>query len=148
MLQFCVLIMANDLYVVIIYTYIYVACSCFTCLISSYFLWKGSMMTLVICFRKEMSAYYLEHASVDHIHNHFDLFEAEARRLLDLGLAIPAYFSLLYSTFMPCNKFRNLLFFWGCSWHTSPYFSVMLGMISFWRHLMPSMFWILEDLLG
>ncbi|XP_042029328.1 glycine--tRNA ligase, chloroplastic/mitochondrial 2-like isoform X1 [Salvia splendens] len=41
--------------------------------------------------RKEMSAYYLEHASVDHIHSHFDQFEAEARRLLDLGVAIPAY---------------------------------------------------------
>lgn len=37
-----------------------------------------------------MSAYNLEHASVDHIHSHFDLFEAEARRLLELGLAIPA----------------------------------------------------------
>ncbi|KAL0429137.1 UNVERIFIED_CONTAM: Glycine--tRNA ligase, chloroplastic/mitochondrial 2, partial [Sesamum radiatum] len=44
---------------------------------------------------KEMSAYYLEHASVDDIHNHFDLFEAEARRLLDSGLAIPAYDQLL-----------------------------------------------------
>ncbi|XP_055817568.1 glycine--tRNA ligase, chloroplastic/mitochondrial 2 isoform X2 [Solanum dulcamara] len=44
---------------------------------------------------KEMSAYYLEHASVDHIQKHFDLFEAEARRLLDLGLAIPAYDQLL-----------------------------------------------------
>ncbi|KAL8500437.1 hypothetical protein ACS0TY_020147 [Phlomoides rotata] len=44
---------------------------------------------------KEMSAYYLEHASVDDIHNHFDLFEAEARRLLDLGLAIPAYDQVL-----------------------------------------------------
>ncbi|KAL6494135.1 Glycine--tRNA ligase, chloroplastic/mitochondrial 2 [Orobanche gracilis] len=44
---------------------------------------------------KEMSAYYLEHASVNHIHNQFDLFEAEARRLLDLGLAIPAYDQLL-----------------------------------------------------
>ncbi|XP_011089243.1 glycine--tRNA ligase, chloroplastic/mitochondrial 2 isoform X1 [Sesamum indicum] len=44
---------------------------------------------------KEMSAYYLEHASVDHIHNHFDLFETEARRLLDSGLAIPAYDQLL-----------------------------------------------------
>ncbi|KAG6393352.1 hypothetical protein SASPL_147591 [Salvia splendens] len=44
---------------------------------------------------KEMSAYYLEHASVDHIHSHFDQFEAEARRLLDLGLAIPAYDQLL-----------------------------------------------------
>ncbi|PIN18601.1 Glycine--tRNA ligase [Handroanthus impetiginosus] len=44
---------------------------------------------------KEMSAYYLEHASVDHIHKHFDLFEAEARRLLESGLAIPAYDQLL-----------------------------------------------------
>lgn len=49
-----------------------------------------------------MSAYYLEHASVDHIHSHFDQFEAEARRLLDLGLAIPAYFSLLHPTFLQC----------------------------------------------
>ena len=37
-----------------------------------------------------MSAYYLEHASVDHIQKHFDFFEAEAHSLLDLGLAIPA----------------------------------------------------------
>ncbi|KAI3796619.1 hypothetical protein L1987_39297 [Smallanthus sonchifolius] len=44
---------------------------------------------------KEMSAYYLEHASVDHIQKHFDYFEAEARALLDLGLAIPAYDQLL-----------------------------------------------------
>ncbi|CAK9149389.1 unnamed protein product [Ilex paraguariensis] len=44
---------------------------------------------------KEMSAYYLEHASVDHIQKHFDFFEAEARSLLGLGLAIPAYDQLL-----------------------------------------------------
>ncbi|XP_059633828.1 glycine--tRNA ligase, chloroplastic/mitochondrial 2 isoform X2 [Cornus florida] len=44
---------------------------------------------------KEMSAYYLEHASVDHIKKHFDYFEEEARSLLDLGLAIPAYDQLL-----------------------------------------------------
>ncbi|KAL8227954.1 hypothetical protein R6Q57_015538 [Mikania cordata] len=44
---------------------------------------------------KEMSAYYLEHASVDHIQKHFDFFEAEACALLDLGLAIPAYDQLL-----------------------------------------------------
>ncbi|KAM7512185.1 hypothetical protein LguiB_011060 [Lonicera macranthoides] len=44
---------------------------------------------------KEMSAYNLEHASVNHIQKHFDLFEAEARSLLDLGLAIPAYDQLL-----------------------------------------------------
>lgn len=44
---------------------------------------------------KEMSAYYLEHASVDHIKKHFDFFEAESRSLLDLGLAIPAYDQLL-----------------------------------------------------
>ncbi|KAA8515843.1 hypothetical protein F0562_019022, partial [Nyssa sinensis] len=44
---------------------------------------------------KEMSAYYLEHASVDHIQKHFNFFEEEARSLLDLGLAIPAYDQLL-----------------------------------------------------
>ncbi|KAK2975425.1 hypothetical protein RJ640_007344 [Escallonia rubra] len=44
---------------------------------------------------KEMSAYYLEHANVDHIQKHFNLSEAEARSLLDLGLAIPAYDQLL-----------------------------------------------------
>ncbi|KAJ0439139.1 putative glycine--tRNA ligase [Helianthus annuus] len=45
--------------------------------------------------KTKMSAYYLEHASVDHIQKHFDFFEAEARALLDLGLAIPAYDQLL-----------------------------------------------------
>ncbi|XP_031397010.1 glycine--tRNA ligase, chloroplastic/mitochondrial 2 isoform X1 [Punica granatum] len=44
---------------------------------------------------KEMSAYYLEHASVDHVQKHFDLFEEEARSLLALGLPIPAYDQLL-----------------------------------------------------
>ncbi|OIW00986.1 hypothetical protein TanjilG_16235 [Lupinus angustifolius] len=44
---------------------------------------------------KEMSAYYLEHASVDHIQKHFDFFEEEARSLLSSGLAIPAYDQLL-----------------------------------------------------
>lgn len=38
-----------------------------------------------------MSAYYLEHASVEHVQKHFDFFEEEARWLLSLGLAIPAY---------------------------------------------------------
>lgn len=38
-----------------------------------------------------MSAYYLEHASIDHIQKHFDFFEEESRSLLTLGLAIPAY---------------------------------------------------------
>jgi glycyl-tRNA synthetase len=42
-------------------------------------------------FRKEMSAYYLEHADVSHIQKHFDNFEEEARSLLSLGLPIPAY---------------------------------------------------------
>ncbi|KAL5134483.1 Glycine--tRNA ligase, chloroplastic/mitochondrial 2 [Glycine soja] len=41
---------------------------------------------------KEMSAYYLEHASVDHVQKHFDFFEEEARSLLSSGLAIPAGF--------------------------------------------------------
>ncbi|XP_058221718.1 glycine--tRNA ligase, chloroplastic/mitochondrial 2 isoform X1 [Rhododendron vialii] len=44
---------------------------------------------------KEMSGYYLEHASVAHLQKHFDHFEEEARSLLDLGLAIPAYDQLL-----------------------------------------------------
>ncbi|KAK4569205.1 hypothetical protein RGQ29_004560 [Quercus rubra] len=44
---------------------------------------------------KEMSAYYLEHASVHHLQKHFDFFEEEARSLLALGLAIPAYDQLL-----------------------------------------------------
>lgn len=43
-----------------------------------------------ICSRKEMSAYYLEHASVDHLQKHFDFFEEESRSLLASGLAIPA----------------------------------------------------------
>ncbi|PIA34526.1 hypothetical protein AQUCO_03700065v1 [Aquilegia coerulea] len=44
---------------------------------------------------KEMSAYYLEHASVDHLQKHFEFFEQEARSLISLGLAIPAYDQLL-----------------------------------------------------
>ncbi|KAI6692074.1 hypothetical protein NL676_019784 [Syzygium grande] len=44
---------------------------------------------------KEMSSYYLEHASVNHLQKHFDIFEEEARSLLGLGLAIPAYDQLL-----------------------------------------------------
>ncbi|KAK4592657.1 hypothetical protein RGQ29_016976 [Quercus rubra] len=48
-----------------------------------------------IYFLNEMSAYYLEHASVHHLQKHFDFFEEEARSLLALGLAIPAYDQLL-----------------------------------------------------
>ncbi|PRQ57408.1 putative glycine--tRNA ligase [Rosa chinensis] len=44
---------------------------------------------------KEMSAYYLEHAGVNHIQKQFDLSEEEARSLLASGLAIPAYDQLL-----------------------------------------------------
>ncbi|KAK1274219.1 hypothetical protein QJS04_geneDACA012516 [Acorus gramineus] len=44
---------------------------------------------------KEMSSYYLDHASVDHLQKHFENFEEEARSLLSLGLAIPAYDQLL-----------------------------------------------------
>ena len=51
-------------------------------------------------FRKEMSAYYLEHADVSHIQKHFDNFEEEARSLLSLGLPIPAYaWMFLYRLF-------------------------------------------------
>ncbi|XP_042490114.1 glycine--tRNA ligase, chloroplastic/mitochondrial 2 [Macadamia integrifolia] len=44
---------------------------------------------------KEMSSYYLEHASVNNIQKHFEFFEEEALSLLTLGLAIPAYDQLL-----------------------------------------------------
>ncbi|XAR63269.1 Glycine--tRNA ligase [Bertholletia excelsa] len=44
---------------------------------------------------KEMSGYYLEHASVANLQKHFDLFEEEACSLLNLGLATPAYDQLL-----------------------------------------------------
>ncbi|ESQ27628.1 hypothetical protein EUTSA_v10018047mg [Eutrema salsugineum] len=44
---------------------------------------------------KEMSSYYLEHASVDRLQKHFDFFDEEARSLLALGLPIPAYDQLL-----------------------------------------------------
>ncbi|KAJ1257510.1 hypothetical protein BS78_10G001800 [Paspalum vaginatum] len=44
---------------------------------------------------KEMSAYYLEHADVDHIQKHFDNCDEEARSLLSLGLPIPAYDQVL-----------------------------------------------------
>ncbi|GMH14165.1 hypothetical protein Nepgr_016006 [Nepenthes gracilis] len=44
---------------------------------------------------KEMSAYFLEHANVNHIQKHFNFFEEESRSFLGLGLAIPAYDQLL-----------------------------------------------------
>ncbi|VVA89565.1 unnamed protein product [Arabis nemorensis] len=44
---------------------------------------------------KEMSSYYLEHASVDRLQKHFDYFEEEAHSLLALGLPVPAYDQLL-----------------------------------------------------
>lgn len=37
-----------------------------------------------------MSAYYLEHANVDHIQRNFEIFEQEACSLLSLSHAIPA----------------------------------------------------------
>lgn len=62
-------------------------CSFFPLIQSSCFPEK----VILFCFRKEMSAYYLEHADVDHIQKHFDFFEEEAHSLLALGLPIPAY---------------------------------------------------------
>lgn len=47
-----------------------------------------------------MSAYYLEHASVDHVQKHFDFFEEEARSLLSSGLAIPAYVYAVLSIYL------------------------------------------------
>lgn len=76
-----------------------------------------------------MSAYYLEHASVDHIHKHFDLFEAEARRLLDLGLAIPAYVLIPSYYFSSWDGCLNKSFANFTSSNIIPY--TVLGMISF-----------------
>lgn len=44
---------------------------------------------------KEMSAYYLEHATVHQVQKHFNIFEEEAHSLLALGLPIPAYDQVL-----------------------------------------------------
>lgn len=68
-----------------------------------------------------MSSYYLEHASVNHLQKHFDFFEAEARSLLGLGLAIPAY--VLFFKIFP--KLQVSL----CS--SDHLLCNMLGMISF-----------------
>ena len=38
-----------------------------------------------------MSNYYLDSANVERIRQQFDLFDAEAKTLLEKGLAIPAY---------------------------------------------------------
>lgn len=40
--------------------------------------------------RKEMSAYNLEHADVGRMQQLFELYDAEARSLLNQGLPIPA----------------------------------------------------------
>ncbi|KAG0497840.1 hypothetical protein HPP92_002531 [Vanilla planifolia] len=47
---------------------------------------------------KEMSAYYLEHANVEHVLKQFENFEEDAHSLLSLGLPIPAYDQLLKSS--------------------------------------------------
>jgi glycyl-tRNA synthetase alpha chain len=39
----------------------------------------------------EMSAYNFEHANVDALFKQFDYYEAEAQKLVDLNLALPAY---------------------------------------------------------
>lgn len=39
----------------------------------------------------EMSAWNFEHAPADHLFNQFDHYENEAKRLVDLALALPAY---------------------------------------------------------
>lgn len=56
-----------------------------------------------------MSAYYLEHASVNHIQKHFDFFEAEAQSLLGLGLPIPAYVSSFLCLSFFCSEAPYLL---------------------------------------
>lgn len=39
----------------------------------------------------EMSAYNFEHANVEMLFQHFDAFEKESQRLIELGLPLPAY---------------------------------------------------------
>ncbi|MAZ66889.1 MAG: glycine--tRNA ligase subunit alpha [Kangiellaceae bacterium] len=39
----------------------------------------------------EMSAYNFEHADTEKLFEHFDTFEAESQRMIELGLALPAY---------------------------------------------------------
>jgi len=59
-----------------------------------------------------MSAYYLEHASVDHVQKHFDFFEEEARTLLSSGFAIPAYvydLNILFLGFFSSHYLFNML---------------------------------------
>ncbi|KAK6920389.1 Glycine-tRNA ligase, alpha subunit [Dillenia turbinata] len=46
-------------------------------------------------FIKEMSAYYLEHVSVNHLQKHFGLFEGKACSLISLSLSVPLYDQLL-----------------------------------------------------
>ncbi|XP_039022154.1 glycine--tRNA ligase, chloroplastic/mitochondrial 2-like [Hibiscus syriacus] len=78
-------------------------------------------------FRKEICAYYLEHASVSHIQKHFYFFEEEARSLLALGLSIPAYDQLLKT-----SHFFNILDSRGCVGVTerARYFGRMHRLIS------------------
>jgi glycyl-tRNA synthetase alpha subunit len=44
-----------------------------------------------------MSNYYLDSANVERIRQQFDLYDAEAKTLLEKGLAIPAYGHFLAS---------------------------------------------------
>ena len=90
---------------------------------------KEKVLDHVLC-RREMSGYYLEHASVAHLQKHFDLFEEEARSLLDLELAIPAYVLHIFMSFVfyiVCcpESFSQFLFPINILLYN------MLGMISF-----------------
>lgn len=69
-----------------LYSTHYKSCNICRCCIVLFF-----FLSLSLFPRKEMSAYYLEHASVDHVQKHFDFFEEESRSLLAAGLPIPAY---------------------------------------------------------
>lgn len=74
-----------------------------------------------------MSAYYLEHANVDHIKKHFDFFEAEAHSLLDLGLAIPAYVFFYFSYYIMHDNLWCFLHIFSIN----IFLYNVLGMISF-----------------
>ena len=52
----------------------------------------------------EQSKYYLDEASIDLQYKLFDMYEAEAKRLLDLGLAFPGYDHVL-----KCSHAFNIL---------------------------------------
>ena len=85
-----------------------------------------------------MSVCYLEFANIGHIQNHLEKF-GESRTPVSLELAVPTV----------CH---NAITVWFSSQDSNivlTYFDLLcnaLGTISYQRHLMPSLFWILDAL--